>query len=88
MKIENMDLENLQQNLTNSIKRQKLRPEPEAKLEQGDSAVSAETLMDVKSQQLQGKYFRFYPFRTALKLSYNRISRFLAVIYHKKRFDF
>ena len=66
MKIENMDLENLQQNLTNSIKKQKLRPEPEAKLEQGDSVVSAETLMDVKSQQLQGKYFRFYDFRTAL----------------------
>ena len=57
VKIENMDLENLQANLTSSIKKQKMRPDPpEVKMDQGDSAVSTETLMDVRSQQLRGKF--------------------------------
>lgn len=56
VKIENMDLDQIQQNLTNSIKKPKAAGSTGIKLDQGDSAVSMETLMDVKSQQLRGIY--------------------------------
>ena len=55
VKIENLDLDQIQQNLTNSIK----RPKTGIKMDQADSALSIETILDVKSQQLRGtKNFR------------------------------
>ena len=60
VKIENMDLDQIQQNLTNSIKKPKAAGSTGIKLDQGDSAVSMETLMDVKSQQLRGIYKHIY----------------------------
>ena len=50
VKIENLDLDQIQQNLTNSIK----RPKTGIKMDQADSALSIETILDVKSQQLRG----------------------------------
>ena len=51
-RVDNLDLDQIQQNLTNSIKKPKNNG---IRIDPGDSAVSMETIMDVKAQQFRGQ---------------------------------
>ena len=48
IRVENMELDQIQNTISNTLKKKTI------KVEQGDSVVSTETLRDVKSQQIRG----------------------------------